>query len=209
MTDVAPAVPVPHDVDLEDRLVGRLTFRHLGYLLLAAAGVAVIVTGDHLATRLLGGLLAGVGAAAAAWRPAGRPLDQWVLPLIRYHRRRPQWTPPHVEATSMRDGSSAPEAVTTEDGDPTAARPGIRLPSLPPRQVLAGAVGAALAGAGIAAALTWAPSETEPATFREADDPATPAPHHHPVPGAPPVVAPTAEGVRSADDLLFWLESLD
>lgn len=80
-------VEVPPDVDVEDRVIGPLTFRHVGYLALAGAGAAVAVLHATLAAIVFGAMLVIVGTAGAAWRPQGRPLDTWLGPARAYRER--------------------------------------------------------------------------------------------------------------------------
>lgn len=84
-----PVVVVPGDLDVEDRLVGPVTFRMAAWLAAAAGGVALVATSRGApALVALGLLLVVVGVGGACWRPGGRPVGAWVVPLLAYRKRR-------------------------------------------------------------------------------------------------------------------------
>lgn len=82
----APTVAVPAQVELDDRLVGPVTFRMAGWLAVAVLGVA-LVAGAGLSAAPAGGLLVAAGVAGAVCRPGDRPLTAWIAPLWAYRRR--------------------------------------------------------------------------------------------------------------------------
>lgn len=83
-----PVLPVPVDLETEERLAGPVTFRMAGWLALAGAGAASLVfSRDTVLLLAAGGLLLPVGLAGAFVRPAGRPLAAWLLPLLGYRQR--------------------------------------------------------------------------------------------------------------------------
>jgi hypothetical protein len=82
-----PLVAVPGELDVEDRVIGPLTFRQLGYLAAAASGAAITrLSWPHLPGAAAGLLLATLGLLGSLLRPGGRPLDAWLLPIARYAR---------------------------------------------------------------------------------------------------------------------------
>ena len=89
---------VPQDVDLEDKLVYRLSPLRFGYLVIAALGVLSLwrLEAVPAGLRLLPCIVLAAGAALLAWgRWCGRPLDAWLLDLVvftrRNHRLRLSW----------------------------------------------------------------------------------------------------------------------
>lgn len=83
-----PIVAVPADLEMDDRLVGPITFRMAGWLAAAAAGVALLALArEQLWTIGPGLLMVTVGLAGALWQPGGRPAPAWVGPLWSYRRR--------------------------------------------------------------------------------------------------------------------------
>lgn len=84
-----PVVVVPADLDVEDRIVGSVTFRMAGWLAAAVVGVALVVAarGD-VALTTVGVVVAAVGVAGAWVRPGGRPVGAWIVPLLAFRRRR-------------------------------------------------------------------------------------------------------------------------
>lgn len=84
-----PVVVVPADLDVEDRIVGPVTFRMAAWLAAAVVGVALVVAarGD-IALTTVGVVVAAVGVAGAWLRPGGRPLGAWIVPLLAFRRRR-------------------------------------------------------------------------------------------------------------------------
>lgn len=83
-----PVVVVPADLDVEDRIVGPVTFRMAAWLAAAVVGVALVVAarGD-IALTTIGVVMAAVGVAGAWLRPGGRPLGAWIVPLLAFRRR--------------------------------------------------------------------------------------------------------------------------
>ena len=65
----------PIYLDIEDRIVGPVTFRMAAWLAAAVVGVALVVAarGD-VALTTVGVVVAAVGVAGAWLRPGGRPL---------------------------------------------------------------------------------------------------------------------------------------
>lgn len=84
-----PVVVVPADLQVEDRIVGPVTFRMAAWLAGAVVGVALVATarGD-VALTAIGAVAFAVGVAGACLRPGGRPVAAWVAPLVAYRRRR-------------------------------------------------------------------------------------------------------------------------
>lgn len=111
-----PVVVVPGDLDVEDRLVGPVTFRMAGWLAAAAAGVALVATGrGAVAPTALGIVLAVVGLGGAWWRPGGRPAGAWLAPLLAYRRRRRHVPPTDMQASVSPEQPSCPEPPTVPD----------------------------------------------------------------------------------------------
>ena len=81
---------VPHDVDLEDRLVFGLTPIRFGYLVIGVLG-AMSLWGQHslpVPARVPPCLLIAALAVALAWgRWKGRPLDRLALDVVIFCRR--------------------------------------------------------------------------------------------------------------------------
>jgi hypothetical protein len=100
MTD-DPVVPVPADLDAEERVVGPFGFRALAWLSLAAAGAAFAVSAAerHRAVALLGLPLALAGVVGAWWRPADLPPLSWLRAVWAYHRRSTTPTPMHPSSS--------------------------------------------------------------------------------------------------------------
>lgn len=108
-----PIVAVPADLEVEDRLVGPITFRMAGWLAAAAAGVALLALArDQMWTVGPALLLVTVGLAGALWQPGGRPAPAWVGPLWSYRRRA------RTAATDL--NSAAPEPAVVSEPEPVA-----------------------------------------------------------------------------------------
>jgi hypothetical protein len=87
-----PVVPVPAAVDLPDRVLGTLTGAQLGWLLVAASGVAAVaLTWPDPAVVLLAVPLLVAGITGSLVRPDGRNLTRLAVTSWRLHRR----TRPH------------------------------------------------------------------------------------------------------------------
>ena len=189
--------------------MGRLTFRHLGYLLFAAGSVAAVAGSTSLAVRVAAGVVAVAAATGAVWRPAGRPLDAWVLPLVRYRRRRRL-------GASIDDGAPAPAiaaaAAPLTDAPAGSTAPLLPVPSRPHpsrRVVLAAVVGivAAFSAVVVDDARQGAPPPLE--SPAEPLPPPSPSPSSAPQPHYPwPAVRPIPGEVPDAEDVLSWLELL-
>jgi hypothetical protein len=83
-----PVVAVPAELELDERLVGPVTFRMAAWLALGAAGAVLVALGPGRVMPVLLGLpMILLGAAGAFWRPGGRPALSWVGPLWSYRRR--------------------------------------------------------------------------------------------------------------------------
>lgn|GEM_PF-4463647 len=133
-------VAVPADPDVEDRLVAGLTLRQLGYLSAAAAGG--VLAWRHppgpagLVAVACGAAVGLVAAVGAWWRPGGRPLDAWVVPLRGYHRRRAPGRHPRLVAAAAWPGrvaGSFPEPAVP-DSVPAGGRAAHSAPSVAGRR---------------------------------------------------------------------------
>ncbi|GAC1442390.1 MAG: hypothetical protein NVSMB55_12980 [Mycobacteriales bacterium] len=88
MTD-EPVVAVPAELELDERLVGAVTFGMASWLAASAAGAVLLGVGGLSAGRLALGLpLVLVGLCGAFWRPGGRAAPSWLGPVSGYLRRR-------------------------------------------------------------------------------------------------------------------------
>lgn len=81
-----PVVVLPPDLDVEDRVLGPLTARQLGYAAVGAAGLAVMVLTPWPA-RPAGLVLAAIGLAGVLLRPDGLSIELWLGHVLTYHRR--------------------------------------------------------------------------------------------------------------------------
>lgn len=83
-----PVVVVPADLDVEDRIVGPVTFRLAGWLAASAAGAALAaLSWPAIAPTVLGGLVAVAGLAGGFVRLGVRPIGWWARPVATYLRR--------------------------------------------------------------------------------------------------------------------------
>lgn len=209
-------VEVPPDVDVEDRVIGPLTFRHVGYLALAGGGAAVAVLHATIPAIVFGAVLVVVGTSGAAWRPQGRPLDTWLLPARAYRERTRQCitaiaelvpsaptdtavlpsTPtkqplvePVVAATA--EPPRVPRARRARLPRPALSLPRPRLPRVPPARIVVATLLVAVAAAGAIVALprtpVWPRRETPPFGVQPAAPPASP---RSPSSGGAPPAAP-------------------
>jgi hypothetical protein len=87
VTDEHPVVSVPADLELDERLVGPITFRMAAWLAVAGTGVVLAALGPGPAAAAVGVLFVLAGLAGAFWAPAGRPALAWLRPLVAYRRR--------------------------------------------------------------------------------------------------------------------------
>lgn len=111
----------PADLDVEDRLVGPVTFRMAGWLACAGAGLALLAAArDHPVLAPPGALLAVAGLLGACWRPGGRPAGAWLGPLLAYRRRRGQ-----VSGRNAADGAGKRPAGVPPVEEAPAPAPGI------------------------------------------------------------------------------------
>ena len=204
MTASLPVVPVPPDVDVEDRLVGRLTFRHLGYLLAAGGGAAIAISSSPLVLRIIGALLSGVAATGAIWRPGGRPIDAWVLPLLRYVRRQRAASAAAPAAVAggadpSQDDEAAADLPSSDPAGAARRRPWRRVTPVVTAVVIVLAISLAAARLMVR---TQSPPVPQPHEYVEphllSDKPSQP--------NQDPPPAPTSGEVPDADDLLIWLE---
>lgn len=196
-----PVVVVPADLDVEDRIVGPVTFRMAGWLAAAVVGVALVVAarGD-IALTIVGVVVAAVGVAGAWLRPGGRPLGAWVVPLLAYRRRRRAGDPADEEVrVETAAGDAAPE------GDDSAEAPTVSAAQNGRRRVAAvvvvGVVACLAVAAGVVALRVWSRPER--------GVPASP----HQVPQGPAVAGPVVVvvpvdpfpgwEVTGDDDVLF------
>ena len=169
-----PIVAVPADLDVEDRLVGPITFRVAGWLAVAAAGASLLAfAGRHALALAAGCTLLLAGAIGGLWRPAGRPATAWLTPLLGYWRR-------HANRQRLRQiDERTPDPVDCAEAcDETP----VTTLTARPRLVRAAVVVAGIVSAGCIALMlhTWS---TAPAH----DSPATPPPvTHSPTPLPPP-----------------------
>lgn len=88
--DDEPVAIVPADLEVEDRIVGPITFRLAGWLATAAAGIALsALCWPKIPVTVLGALVALAGLAGGFARPGQRPLAWWTRPVAAYlHRAR-------------------------------------------------------------------------------------------------------------------------
>lgn len=105
-----PVVVLPPDLDVEDRVLGPLTARQLGYAAVGAAGLAVMVLAPW-PTRPVGLVLVAIGLAGVLLRPDGLSIEVWLGHVLAYRRR------VRTQARHVRDGH---ERRTREEVDPTA-----------------------------------------------------------------------------------------
>jgi hypothetical protein len=158
-----PVVVVPADLDVEDRIVGPVTFRMAGWLAAAVVGVALVVAarGD-IALTIVGVVLAAVGVAGAWLRPGGRPLGAWVVPLLAFRRRRRASDPP-VDESPVETAQAEPPV----DAESTNAVPLVEVrPTRPARAaavVVAGVLSVAVLVGVAALRLSPRPTRAVPA----------------------------------------------
>jgi hypothetical protein len=107
-----PVVPVPADLELDERLVGAITFRMAAWLAVAATGIALAVAGRGIPGALAGVVLTAVGLAGALWVPGGRSAPSWVRPLWGYWRRS-RGAPPTAKARLVEPSDEGPPPAET------------------------------------------------------------------------------------------------
>jgi hypothetical protein len=83
-----PTVAVPPPIEVGDRLVGPLSPRQTGWLMVSGLAVLLALTGAGPARAALGAGVAALTLAPALLRPAGRSPEAWLVVLARYQRRR-------------------------------------------------------------------------------------------------------------------------
>jgi hypothetical protein len=111
--DREPVVLVPADLDVEDRIVGPVTFRLAGWLSAAAAGTALTVLAwPRVVAVAIGVLLVAGGVVGGFYRPGSRPLTWWARPVWSYGRRR---------RTDHRTSSAAPSRTRHSADAPSRA----------------------------------------------------------------------------------------
>ena len=99
---------VPTHLDVEDRVVFGLTARQFLYLLVGSSATYALWDQVGSAAGSLRVVAAGVCVivtlAFALLRPAGRPLEAWLLAALLYlgSPRAATWRPPEPEATDWR-----------------------------------------------------------------------------------------------------------
>lgn len=160
--DDEPVIMVPADLEVEDRIVGPVTFRLAGWLAAGAAGIALAtLCWPNIPVTVLGGLVALAGLAGGFARPGRRPLAWWTRPVIAYLRR---------ARTRAGAGRHEPRAR---------------------RRVRPDGVAGSTAGRGVRARLrTRTPSEpARPATTDMPAKPAAPPPTAAPAPEPDPALA--------------------
>ena len=167
MTD-EPVVPVPADLELEERLVGPVTFRMASWLAGSAAGAVLLGVGGRSAGRLVvGGPLLLLGLVGAFWRPGGRAAPSWLRPMTDYlHRRRAGRAAPRQPADNETDTHIDTGSHADTDTHAGTSRPVVALAAL--LLILVGFAGGRLAR-----------------DHRPGPDPATPAPAPAPAPAVP------------------------
>jgi hypothetical protein len=168
-----PVVVVPGDLDVEDRLVGPVTFRMTAWLAAAAGGVALVATSRGApALVALGLLLVVVGVGGACWRPGGRPVGAWVVPLLAYRKRRAAGR----VAAAPPEEVAAPSAVT-EDAQmspPRLVNGALLLRVAVVSVVIAAGVAVVVAAGGRASRRSPAPAAPSPVADVVAPEPAGP-----------------------------------
>lgn len=120
---------VPTHLDVEDKVLFGLTVRQFLYLLVGsstsyALWEQLVSFGDG-PRAALAGLCAGVTVAFALLRPAGRPLEEWLMALVVYCAtpHRATWRPVEPDPSQWRPASAAwqelvPNPVWAEDEAP-------------------------------------------------------------------------------------------
>ena len=215
-------VEVPPDVDVEDRVIGPLTFRHVGYLALAGGGAAVAVLHGTVPAVLFGAVLVVIGTAGAAWRPQGRPLDTWLLPARAYRERTRRGITAVAEILPAPTDSLVPPAPVEQPliEPPVASTPELlretrtrrvrlrrpalslprqRRPRMPPAHIVVATLLVAVAAAGALMVLPraqgWPGRETPPVAVQRTAPPASPrSPSGGGAPPAPPHAHPIQPG---------------
>jgi hypothetical protein len=89
---------IPTHLDVQDRILGRLTTRDALFLIVGAAAAYALGTERSLSLDVrvpLGAIAAIASAALALVRVGGRPLDDWLGSLVAYlfTPRRATWRP--------------------------------------------------------------------------------------------------------------------
>ncbi|MHB8449537.1 MAG: hypothetical protein ACYDAQ_03655 [Mycobacteriales bacterium] len=135
-----PVVDVPAPLEVEERLVGRLTVRQSAYAALGAVGGLLLVIGPPSPVRLAAGaLLVALAVPGALVRPGGRPLDGWLGPLMGYWRR------PRADSAPSAPAPRAPAPSAPAPSAPARHRGGPRRPAPVPALLAVGALVAAVA----------------------------------------------------------------
>ncbi len=222
-------VDVPPDVDVEDRVVGPLTFRHLGYLACAGGGAAAALLHPGPVSIAVGTLLVLVGLVGACWRPQGRPLDGWLAPAWAYRKRTrgsprddsvPELTGDEEQPVDPKPASGPLDRLRVQCRRLRPYRPNalnVTCPQLPCRRRLL-AAGSALAVAAVVATVATSrephqapppnPAKSVPSPVAPPLPPPTTTPPTTTPPTSeqPPAVPPTGEEIDDAVDALFdWL----
>jgi hypothetical protein len=109
--DRQPSVLVPADLEVEDRIVGPVTFRLAGWLAAAAVGTALaVLSWPNPVASVVGGVLIVIGVTGGFYRPGARPVAAWARPLLSYRRRarRDRARPVLIPSDAAATGSPLP-----------------------------------------------------------------------------------------------------
>lgn len=192
-----PVVVVPGDLDVEDRLVGPVTFRMAAWLAAAAAGVALIAAGHGaVPTTALGVLLVVVGVTGACWQPGGRPAAAWLAPMVAYRRRQRGRVTPEEDVAPAEPAVAMPDEIAVVVPDEI-ARPARR--QWTRYQAEAVVVALAVVGGLAFARMGGGDRSDVPASSPTAADPAAPAAPREPVVVVVPVNPYTGWEVDDGD----------
>lgn len=83
-----PIVAIPAELELEERLIGQVTFRMAAWLAVATSGAVVFaLSPSRVLSVVLGVPMFCLGTMGAFWRPGRRSAPAWILPLWSYRRR--------------------------------------------------------------------------------------------------------------------------